>query len=1023
MNNMTDESNPASSFKTDALLSFAQVQESLANDRSLRRNRNVQELTINKLKYDSVGLVGREQEIQQLQESISRVSGEDETRRKELVLIKGYSGVGKSALIDRAENFVQSQSNGAFAKGKYDQNNRDVPYEGLASAIGEVCCILSSKLKKEEADAIGDKLVAELGSEISLLQQIVPGINEILPMDLRRNSDIIDPSNFGAMQERLKYSFRALTRILSSCVSPLVLVLDDLQWSDVGSLKMLAHLMTDTKNTSPLVILGSYRSNEVDRTHFLSSVIDDMRRSQESCNIRVSNIELDNLGIEGVNSVVMSLLDMDEDQHTQDLADLCFKRTLGNPHFLLQFFTMLEEEEWLVFNLGTFKWTFSTELIEEKTAATANVVDLLRHRMTKVNDKLQLLLQYAACLGAKFHIHTLEIVWRSHSANNLKDQEDAVLDMLQLLEGEKFIEKHESEYYRWVHDKVQEAAMSLGKACQASFQYEVGSVLFEILSPEDLDINLFTVTDLLNSGTHCEELFPSNHTLYADMNLRAAAKARTLFGAFEEVELALGNIEAMEGYSKEVLLNESCTTMEKFPLYLVELFKLSTIDQNHTEAHRFNLLVLQELIGHRFVTFQLTVPLQAVLAWREVVKVAKAKTRNEYEALPKMSDPRHMATMKALHRFVTNCFVSKRKILFLLAACRMITMTLKHGVSEYAGTALAILGQLTVLTDSKTASYFGEIALLLQQKILPRFSESNTVFFVVSFVFPWTKDLHHCMSYSTMGIMSGLQTGNLEHSCWNLLFFNNQLPYQMGKSISSILNHCETDLAQMKEMKQEEQIMVYRLHHQLLLNLTGQSGSTTTLKGTAFNCDTFVPRTPVQRAAYDVIQLDLYLFFGDLEQAGELALRIEGNFRRCLPNHLVEMLETFHCAVALYAMARKTKKRKYKRLAIKLRKRITKWLQRGNPNVQHYALFLRGEQSALDGNAEAASKGFQEAIRLAARTGHMHHAALFNERYSDFLRYTTKDEDNAEFRMQEAIRFYGEWGAEGVVKALSARRS
>ncbi|CAJ1970138.1 unnamed protein product [Cylindrotheca closterium] len=1053
-----DSKPSSSSFKTDALLSFAQVQESLANDRGLKRNKNVQELTINKLKYHSVGLVGREEEIQQLQDSISRVSKEDESRRKEIVLVKGYSGSGKSALVNRAEQFLQSKSNVVFAKGKYDQHNRDVPYAGLSSAFGEACRTLRPRLTTEETDVIGEKIVSGLGSEASLLQQIIPDVNEILPLNKRRTSDIIDPSNFGAMLERLKYSFRTLVRILSSYFSPLVLVLDDLQWSDVGSLKMLLYLMTDTKNTSPLVIIGSYRSNEVDRTHFLSSVVDDMRRVQESCNMRVSNIELDNLGLVGVNKVVVSLLDMDEDKHTRELANLCFKRTNGNPYFLLQFLSMLEEEEWLSFNLGTFKWTFSTELIEDKTVATANVVDLLRHRMAKVSDKLQLLLQYAACLGATFRIHTLEIVWRFHSSNLFPDKEDdSVAEMLLLLESEKFIETHESEPYRWVHDKVQEASMSLGKASQSTFQYEIGTVLFEKLSPEDLDMVLFNVTDLLNSGPRYDKAVPTDLNLYADLNLRAARKARSLYGAFEgaaryvrngisflpkescwsmsrettlqlytlgaEVELALGNIEAMETYSKEVLSNEECTTMEKFPLYVVELFKLSTIDQNRSETHRFSLSILKELMGHRFVAFQSTAPLQAVLTLKKVIKLAKAKTTEQYEELQKMSDSRHEAIMKALHRFVTNCFLSKRKFLFVLGACRMITMTLDHGLSEYAGTAFTVLGQMTVRTDPKTASYFGEIALLLQQRIRPRFSEANTVYFVVSFVFPWTKQLHHCMSYSTAGIMPGLQTGNLEFSSWNLLLFNNQIPYQMGKCISSILKHCEIDLAQMKEMKQDEQITIYRLHHQLLLNLTGLSGSTKSHKGSVFDRDTFVPRTPLQCAVCDILQLDLFLFFGDLEQAADLAVRIEGNFRRTSPNYFVEMFETFHCAVALYGMARKTKKRKYKRLAIKLRHRITKWLHRGNPNVHHYVLFLQAEQAAVDGNTDTANKGFQEAVRLAGRTGHLHHAALFNERYSDFLRHNMKDGENAAFRMQEAIRFYGEWGADGVVRALSARHS
>jgi hypothetical protein len=131
------------------------------------------------------------------------------------------------------------------------------------------------------------------------------------------------------------------------------------------------------------------------------------------------------------------------------------------------------------------------------------------------------------------------------------------------------------------------------------------------------------------------------------------------------------------------------------------------------------------------------------------------------------------------------------------------------------------------------------------------------------------------------------------------------------------------------------------------------------------------------------------------------------------------MIETFHRGVALYIMARKTKKRKYKTHASKIRKTVKTWVKAGNPNVEHYDLLLDAEHAALNKSSyDCAEKLYLEAIELASRMGYLHHAGLFNERFADFLHHKRRDAEKSVHFLNEAIRFFEQWGATKKVKML-----
>jgi len=244
------------------------------------------------------------------------------------------------------------------------------------------------------------------------------------------------------------------------------------------------------------------------------------------------------------------------------------------------------------------------------------------------------------------------------------------------------------------------------------------------------------------------------------------------------------------------------------------------------------------------------------------------------------------------------------------------------------------------------------------------------------------------------------------------------LPYQVGKKLSLVETKCASSLSQIEDLKQEESAQFFRMFWQMLLNLMGKSNETRRLKGHVFDCDEFVCTSPLKEVTVNYHKMNLLVFFGDFEEAANLAIRTGENYKKTCKSIFECMIETFHRGVALYAMARKTRKRKYRSRANKIRKTMKMWMENGNPNVNHYFSLLTAEQAALDKDYVTTEARYRESIVLAARTGHLQDAALANERYADFLFTDLSDTAGAKYRIEEATRLYRDWGAMAKVEIL-----
>jgi predicted ATPase len=293
----------------------------------------------------------------------------------ELVLVSGYAGVGKSALVSELYKVIAGRR-AHFIAGKFDQLNRSVPYASLAQAFRELVRHLCAE-RAEELARVRKKLTNALGQNGQVLVDLIPELELIIGQ--QPSVPELGPAE---SQNRFNLVFQAFLRVFTTAEHPLVLFLDDLQWADLASLKLLTLLLSDPES-GHLLVLGAYRDNEVDAAHPLLAARAEMRKA----GTKIVEITLEPLHLSNVTELIADALGCDK-QRAAPLAKLVFGKTQGNPFFMSQFLLSLYKDQWLTFDAasGSFCWDLARI---EKAAITDNVVDLMAKKLRRLTPSSQ----------------------------------------------------------------------------------------------------------------------------------------------------------------------------------------------------------------------------------------------------------------------------------------------------------------------------------------------------------------------------------------------------------------------------------------------------------------------------------------------------------------------------------------------------------------------------------------------------------------------------------------------------------
>ena len=617
--------------------------------------------------------------------------------RKQLVLISGYSGAGKSALGMKLKDPVE-RSGGIIVSGKFDINLASDPYSAISAACGNIVGQILA-LRTSDAQAfktIRDSLIDQLGADVSSISCFIPALDDLL--------DSGDPSRAGGAsaatqsesqhmstdaKSRFNFIFKKFIQVIAKHFQPFVIILDDLQWADCGSLELMELILMDRDNPN-LMVVGIYRDNEVTETDVLASTIRDLKAREAHGYFSIQGLSIGNLDFDSVRRLVNDLLST-EDSTTIALAEICHKRTYGNPFFLIQFLSMLHRRRHLEFNFGLMKWRWDVAEIERQTHASDNVVDLLMSKMESLTPYSLYALQTAANLGSSFSHSAMKLVlenWEQSIENDSSQKSesscnDRLEQALSELEAQGYIVEEEHGIFHFSHDKVQEAAStSIPETEQRTRARTIGTILITKMRPEELENAIFVVATLLNEG-----LLPKSHEdviQLADLNLRAAKKAAAS-SAFEaaaeyarkgisllgekswaehyqltlelytigtESEGFCGNLETLEKYYHEVDSQKVCPIEDKLRVYTVWFDSIANLGRTE-EACQLAIALLRRF-DSSFPSGKLGITFHLLNNIAFVKRLLKSGQIDEIKNLPRIEDRTRLQLLVILDKLSTH---------------------------------------------------------------------------------------------------------------------------------------------------------------------------------------------------------------------------------------------------------------------------------------------------------------------------------------------------------------------------------
>src|SRR6516162_2407295 len=642
-------------------------------------------------------LYGRTSEIEMLLGAFDRVV---QGGPPELVLVSGYSGIGKSAVVNELHK-VLVPPRGLFAAGKFDQYKRDIPYSTLAQAFQGLVRPLLAK-RDVELGYWREALRESLGPHGQLVVDLVPDLKLIIGE--QEPLPELPPQD---AQRRFFLVFGRFLAVFARSEHPLALFLDDLQWLDAATLDLLEHLLTEA-GVRHLLLIGAYRDNEVTSAHPLVRTFDRIRRS----GAQVQDIVLAPFAHEHVVHLIGDSIRCDRDS-VAPLAALVHEKTAGNPFFVVQFLSALVEEGLLTFDHSSASWSWDLARIHAK-GYTDNVVDLMIGKLSRLPLSTQKILQRLACLGNIAEFAQLTMVQEESDEELRQNLQEALRTELVLCSGSS---------YRFLHDRVQEAAYSLiPEARRAEAHLRIGRLLAAHTPPQKREEAIFEIVNQLNRGAALIAARSEKEQL-ADFNLMAGKRAKASTAYVSALRYFIAGVAVMpdDAWQRqpnlmfalelqraecEFLTGELAAAEER--LTMLASRAATIIDQAAIAGLRIDLYTttnrvdraVEVCLGYlRCLGVEWSAHPTTDEAQGEYERIWSLLGEREVEALvdlPIMSDPEALATMDVLTK-VAVAAMNMDVNLYGLVICRMVNLSLEHGNTDASCVAYVCVGAIAGL--------------------------------------------------------------------------------------------------------------------------------------------------------------------------------------------------------------------------------------------------------------------------------------------------------------------------------------
>ncbi|MEH1973476.1 MAG: AAA family ATPase [Nostoc sp.] len=994
-------------------------------------------------------LYGREHEVETLLKAFDRVTN----NQTEIMLVAGFSGIGKTALVNEVHKPIVRQR-GYFIKGKFDQFNRNIPFSAFVQAFRDLMGQLLSE-SDEQLSTWKNKILQVLGDQGQVILEVIPELEQIIGQQPPATELL--PS---AAQNRFNLLFQKFIQVFTTKEHPLVIFLDDLQWADSASLKLMQLLMSESGSGS-LLLIGAYRDNEVSATHQLTLTLAEIRKA----NATIHSITLVPLSNASLNQLVVDTLSC-SDKTAQPLTELVYQKTQGNPFFATHFLKILYEDGLITFNSERGYW--QCDIVAVKALAlTDDVVELLALQLQKLPDATQNILKLAACIGNQFDLRTLAIVSEQSQTETAAFLWKALQEGLVLPTSEvyKFFQdnEHNSEsnplnyncqvpIYKFLHDRVQQAAYSLIPDEEKQFTHlKIGQLLLQNTSESQQEERIFEIVSQLNRGILLINQ-PAERQQLAQLNLNAGRKAkestaysaaihyfysgmqllpinswkiayeltRSLYEEAAEAAFLNNEFDQMESLI-QVVIEKTTTLLDRVKVYEVQLQAYQVRNQSFKA-----IATGRELLAQLGVTLPESVTPPDVQQY--VVNTLSTLAGRSIQGLvdlPLMDDPKALVALRIMAS-IAPAIHQAAPYLFPIIACEEVNVSLKYGNASLSAPGYADFGIVLNICNQLESGYeFGKLALMLVDRFQAKSVQSMTIFKVAALNQFNKQHVRISISLLQESHSLGLETGDFFHVLASMIFKLFYV-YLSGTEVLEILladiKAYESNFAQNQRLLNWSNIICKSIN-----NLTESSDHTERFIGEDYQDEQLLSalieeNDELTLHVFFLSKLTLSYLFENFPAAVE-----NGNQGEQYLNGGAGMLSVpvFYyydslSRLAVYATAEPSQQ---EQLLLKVGENQEKLQFRAKSapmNFQHKYDLVEAERHRVLGEKIAAIELYDRAITLAKENEYIQEEALSNELAAKFYLDWGKQKI-AQVYMQEAYYCYARWGAKAKTEDLEKR--
>jgi len=971
-------------------------------------------------------LYGREEEIRTLLECYDTMIS---SGVPDLVLINGYSGIGKTALVKELNKSILKEK-GFYISRKFDQYNRNIPYsmvEAFKDLVGYVLSLPEESInewKNKIHDAVGinGKIITDVIPQVELIIGKQPPLVELPPTESKN---------------RFNLTFERFVSLFANREHPLAIFLDDMQWADNGSLELIKQLML-TSVKRYILLIGAYRTNEIDSSHPLTIAIEEMKKAY----LKVKTIMLTPLKEEDIENLIKDSLSY-KGEDVKDLTHLVFKKTEGNPFFTIQFLMSLYQEKLLVFDNHKMEWTWKLDDIKKKQY-TDNVADFMISRIQKLNAEDQQILMIAACIGNKFNIETLSLMTGKSTEAIIHELDEPIK------QGLIYSNDH---LYCFLHDRIRESIYSLLEPNRRfQIHLDLGRLLYSLSHGKPEERGLFDIVNQYNLG---KSLIQTNEEkkLLRDLNFTAGKKSKdaTAYGSAKEYyKLSLDLIEDDSWSSDYTFIFQVYFDLSECEFLLAnfdqaeELFNV-LLNQAESKSDKIKVYRLRTILYQAGGTYQAAVDIaieglklfsinlpdtkesiqEAIEEEiRQIPENLKGRTVKDLLQAPEATDADARLIIGLMAEMASAAYNVRSKY-FNLIYLKGYNIILKYGNTEDAAYIFAFyaLLRIGIFKDIPSAFDYSELSLNLNEKyqntkLKGRLYNMNAISINYK-----RRHFSTGLPIFKQGFDSSLEVGDFVYASYisfTLVWHHIEIEIPLDEVLKISKKYSEFN-------KQKHNTTIYyviRQYEQFVACLKGTTQGLLSFNDSTFN-ETEVltifknSQYGPGAAIYFILKQIVSFTFQQFQEAYEFAQLAKDKLPHIRYSVTEGQYPFFYALTlsALYQTQSEEKKKEYLKEIKAQLEELKIWADNSPDNFYNRYALVKAELAGIEEKDMEAMRWYEEAINSAIKNGFLFKTAMAYELASRFYQGRGFDKI-ANSYLCEAYNYYSDWGAEGKCRQM-----